>query len=347
MAGHVDRFQLPDQEDETAVHRSTINRRIMPLLNKLHLTAICFLLCFGVSRAQDPSSVDIDLRQSTVDPAKLEVYLRANGAFFNEVFSGLTFTVRWVTTSTATLGTRVNVCPSGISVAPTTQVTNPDVNGNPTGFNYRSFNAFGTSLLSDEGCPLPQDTWFLVTTIPVENNTGCTDFQIVNDEFTSSPGNARDFFVSLGGVEKTGVIEPTVANMGACAPDCLGVPGGSALPGTPCDDGNPDTFGETYTVDCICLAINTGVAELSSVPFSVVPNPTSGIVMIKVPSSMVGAHPFSITVQDASGKVVYTRSGPGLTSRELQFDLSAFSSGAYTIDLVIDGERGARRIVKH
>ncbi len=34
--------------------------------------------------------------------------------------------------------------------------------------------------------------------------------------------------------------------------DCAGVPGGSALPGSPCDDGNFLTQDETWTVDCAC-----------------------------------------------------------------------------------------------
>jgi hypothetical protein len=318
----------------------------MSILNKRPLVVISLVLGMGVARAQDPSSVDIDLRQSTVDPAKLEVYLRANGAFFDEVFSGLTFTLRWVTTSPATLGTRVNSCPAGIAISPTTQVTNPDVNGNPSGFNYRSFNAFGTSLLSDEGCPLPQDTWILVTTIPVENNPGCTEFQIVNDDFTSSPGNARDFFVSLGGVEKTGVIEPTAVNMGACAPDCLGMPGGPALPGTPCDDGDPDSFGETYTVDCICLAINTAVEPFPETVFNVMPNPTNGAFTLRLPASMIGTHPFTCTVQDSAGKVVYRKSGSHLASNILEIDLSGLPGGAYLLDLVIDGVHGTSRVVK-
>ncbi len=318
----------------------------MSALKKLSLSVISFAVCFGSAHAQDPASVDIDLRQSTVDPAKLDVYVRANGAFFNEVFSGLTFTIRWVTTSTATLGTRVNSCPAGISVSPTIQVTNPTVNGNPSGFNYRSFNAFGTSLLSDEGCPLPQDTWLLVTTIPVDNNPGCTEFQIVNDDFTSSPGNARDFFVSLGGVEKTGAIEATAVNMGACAPDCLGAPGGPALPGTACDDGNPDTFGETYTADCNCVAINTGVPEVPVVPFRIAPNPTTGIFAIILPQSKVGAHPFVCNLQDALGQVVISTSGSRLPTNELEIDLSTFPSGVYTINLIIDGAHGSRRIVK-
>ena len=34
--------------------------------------------------------------------------------------------------------------------------------------------------------------------------------------------------------------------------DCLGVPGGSALPGTTCDDGDPLTGNDIYQGDCSC-----------------------------------------------------------------------------------------------
>lgn len=220
-------------------------------------TMAAIMASSSTASAQDyPDSVDIDLRRSTLDTNNLEVLVRANGLGFSDVFSGLTFTVRWATTSPATLGPRVNNCPDGIGVAPTPQITNPDVDGVPTGFNYRTYNAFGTSLLSDWGCALPQDEWYLVTTIPVVGNDGCTVFQVVNDSFTSSPGNARDFFVSLGGYDLTGTIEEEPVSFGACgAVDCSGIPGGTALPGTPCDDGDPETVNDSYNDACDCAGV--------------------------------------------------------------------------------------------
>ncbi len=308
------------------------------------MVGLALLAGMNKAVAQDPTSVDVDLRQSTADTNNLEVYVRANGSFFDEVFSGLTFTIRWVTTSPATLGTRVNSCPAGISIAPTAQVTNPDVNGDPTGYNYRSFNAFGSSLLSDAGCPLPQDTWFLVTTIPVENDPGCTEFQIVNDTFTSSPGNARDFFVSLGGVEKTGVIEPTAVNMGACAPDCLGVPGGSAVPGTPCDDGDPDTMGETFSPACICLDINTTILEAQPLTLSLSPGPNDGLVSLRIGSDLAGA--FDLRVFDPMGRLVHIHRAPSLPGSDLLIDLSDVASGCYLLVVDLGGRHASQRFVK-
>ncbi|MBK6627386.1 MAG: T9SS type A sorting domain-containing protein [Flavobacteriales bacterium] len=36
-------------------------------------------------------------------------------------------------------------------------------------------------------------------------------------------------------------------------PDCLGVPGGSALPGTACNDGNANTGNDTWDANCVCV----------------------------------------------------------------------------------------------
>lgn len=37
--------------------------------------------------------------------------------------------------------------------------------------------------------------------------------------------------------------------------DCLGIPGGSTLPGTPCDDDDPDTGLDAWGADCVCAGL--------------------------------------------------------------------------------------------
>jgi len=61
----------------------------------------------------------------------------------------------------------------------------------------------------------------------------------------------------------------------ASEPDCEGVIGGTALPGTPCDDGNPDTNDDTWTEDCDCVGVegcqnssSFGSSDLSEAPFA-------------------------------------------------------------------------------
>ena len=39
--------------------------------------------------------------------------------------------------------------------------------------------------------------------------------------------------------------------------DCLGVPDGTALPGTTCDDGNNCTIGDVYNISCTCVGVYT------------------------------------------------------------------------------------------
>jgi len=197
------------------------------------VTAACE--CVG-QPAGDPTSVDIDLVLNT-NLNRLEVFLRPNGDDFLGVVSGLTFTIQWPSTSPATLGTRVVTC-SGVSPSPTAQVT-------AGGFKYRTFNAFGTDLLVDVACPWTAGVWQSVCTIPVTGNTGCTAFQIVNNG--SGQPNNTNYFISLGGIEETGTIEPTAVNFGSCTVDCLGVIGGTALPGTACNDNNACTINDVYT----------------------------------------------------------------------------------------------------
>jgi hypothetical protein len=303
------------------------------------------------AHAIDPDSVDIDLRRSTLDTNSLEIYIRANGQPFGDVLSGLTFTIRWVTTSPATLGPRVNTCPSGIPISATAQETNPMVDSVPTGYNYRSYNAFGTSLLSDEGCPLPQDEWFLVMTVAVENIEGCTEFNIVNDSWTNSPGNARDYFVSLGGFDLTGAIEPTSAFIGACAADCLGNVGGTALPGTPCDDGNPETENDLFNDECVCAGIPMGLTENTngSIVMNLHPNPSvHGSVLLHMEGiASADERMAAIDVFDAIGKrviseranivagVVHHRLDPG----------SVGGAGVYMVKVTIGSQQYSQRLV--
>ena len=53
------------------------------------------------------------------------------------------------------------------------------------------------------------------------------------------------------------------------APDCLDVPGGAAVSGAPCDDGDPTTGDDRWTEDCLCLGLPldcTGIPGGASVP---------------------------------------------------------------------------------
>ncbi len=213
------------------------------------------ILGIGSAVAQNPTSVDIDLDYNS-GLNRLEVKLRPNGQGFGDVVSGLTFTIRWAATSTAALGARTLTCPDALPASPVAEVTSG-------GFKYRTFNGFSDQLLSDWGCEWTANTWVSVCTIPVTGNTGCTQFDIVNDGYTNA--NNRDFFISLGGFNTTGSIITGPVNFGTCTTDCLGVVGGTALPGTSCDDSNACTTGDTWSAGCVCTGTPVSVTPTVSI----------------------------------------------------------------------------------
>lgn len=75
--------------------------------------------------------------------------------------------------------------------------------------------------------------------------TACGSYTwVVNNQTYTTSGT----YTSVSGCH-TEVLTLTIT--GAC-PDCLGVPGGTALPGTACVDGNPNTSNDVFGSNCIC-----------------------------------------------------------------------------------------------
>ncbi|MCB0791445.1 MAG: T9SS type A sorting domain-containing protein [Flavobacteriales bacterium] len=58
--------------------------------------------------------------------------------------------------------------------------------------------------------------------------------------------------VGFNGVNDTAFVYLNIA-CGSGNVDCLGIPNGPNLPGTPCDDGDPNTNGDTWTANCVCI----------------------------------------------------------------------------------------------
>ncbi|MCB0791365.1 MAG: T9SS type A sorting domain-containing protein [Flavobacteriales bacterium] len=95
--------------------------------------------------------------------------------------------------------------------------------------------------------------WVRLTTGPVMstsyvmNTSGLSGtVQIMVRALKLENTNSGSFYnLSLG---STGSL-----NIGGQAPDCLGVVGGGALPGTPCNDGNTNTVNDTWNNSCQCI----------------------------------------------------------------------------------------------
>ena len=259
--------------------------------------------------AQLPTSVDIDL---VAGPAanQLDVRMRANTNSFNEVLSGLTFTIRWVDTSPATLTAGTSPWCTGPSfpIAPSTMVTP----GN--GFKYRTYNSIATVALWDVdngGCDasLPVGVWTTVHRINVSGNTGCVEFQIVNDTYTGA--NNRNFFVSLNGQQGlAGTIEPTSVLNGNCAADCAGVIGGTA---------SIDGCG-------VCSGGTTGITPRT---------PASGTFSYSGSPYCSNAGTASVTTNATAGGTYSSTAGLSLNSTTGDVTLGTSTPGTYTVTYTV------------
>lgn len=125
--------------------------KLKRLKNALRAVGLAAIGLAGTVAAQPVTDIDL-----VPNPAgdSLRVYVRPNGASFDQIVSGLTFTIRWEAASTATLGTtptlnssRTQFCAAAFSIT-----SSPDGEIDNGGFTYRTYNAFGASAIADE-CP--------------------------------------------------------------------------------------------------------------------------------------------------------------------------------------------------
>ena len=175
---------------------TTLKRSILPSL----FTAFLAILLSSSSTAQP--NVDITLLDNGNN--ELEVRIRPDGPF-DGIFSSLAFTIRWNENDGADLGFVSQTAPS-IFYMPTGKSGDQiDDNGN----RYQIFAGFGFSSLSANGAAWVANTEYTIFTIPVLNGTSA--FEIVNDNWTNEMNG--DYFVSLGGVNTTGMIYSTATGI--------------------------------------------------------------------------------------------------------------------------------------
>lgn len=167
-----------------------------------YLLALFPVFGLSVSKAQLPV-VDITLVQ--LQPDRYEVRLRPD-ATFNGFFSSLVFTLRWSSGSSATLAEFVPTADmEDIGIFPTISgelnVVGP--------YNYAVFAAFGNSTLASQGQAWTAGQEVVLGTVQVIDGTA--SLELINDDWTA-PNNA-DFFVSLNGLEQTGLIYSTSTSL--------------------------------------------------------------------------------------------------------------------------------------
>jgi hypothetical protein len=126
--------------------------------------------------------------------------------------------------------------------------------------------------------------------------------------------------------------------------DCLGVLGGNALPGQACDDGNPDTANDTWGAGCVCQG-SVGIEEVEPTSLRIYPNPAREILWVEI----TGAHGEhgTIELRNALGGLLLQRDLGELTgTRRDRLDLSGLSTGLYFIEVNIGQRVQQERITK-
>ncbi|MEX1131992.1 MAG: T9SS type A sorting domain-containing protein [Flavobacteriales bacterium] len=159
----------------------------------LSLSALAVMALVSTAQAQAP--VDIGLRSTGEN---LEVVLRP-GNDFSGILSSVVFTIRWERSSGAALGDveQEGVSANYIPVQPSGAVREVG------GYDYQVFAGFGTRPLHTLSTAWSASKEYVIATIPV---TGDADFELVNDGWTAEATNNADFYMSLGGVDRTGII---------------------------------------------------------------------------------------------------------------------------------------------
>lgn len=287
----------------------------------LRAGAIMALLATGTVQAQPdvfPTAVDVRLVEGAA-ANQLLVQLKIHStAEFGGILSALTLTIRYDAASGMSLGAGTSFCNAWSAFTPSPVVVN-------NGIAYRTYSGYGINRLEDPpfeggcGTVLLPEQWFTITSIAVIGD-GCTSFVLGNDGWTGQ--HNRNYYISTGGYDVTGQSVGAPVDGGACIPDCLGVPGGGALPGTPCDDGNPGTDNDTWSADCMCTGTGCVAPFISGTSTN---SPVCSNALLSLAVSVGGTGPFT-----------YAWSGSGTFSPDASSPAIAVTgafSGTYQVDV--------------
>ena len=163
-----------------------------------------------------------------------------------------------------------------------------------------------------------------------------------------------DYYANLLPSDTTGggvaadnqVGHPELSYTSSALVDCEGVPGGPALPGTPCDDGDPFTVNE-WNPNCDCITTNVGLEDLAG-PFTgvaIYPNPADDVLNVQL--SLEGSEAVSLELVDLLGARMMARDlGTRTGSTVESIDLGGLSAGAYFLRLQAGDGLVVRRVVK-
>lgn len=161
--------------------------------------AVAVVLSLSIS-AQ--STVDIGLFQNS--EGMLEVKVRPQSDF-NGIFSSLVFALRYDKNSDVQLG----VATQPAATASYMSVTRSGALRENGDFAYQVYAGFGFQNMQEVGAHWEAGKEYTVLTVPV---SGKAAVELVNDTWTNEVMNNADFYVSLGGQDRTGNIYRSLAN---------------------------------------------------------------------------------------------------------------------------------------
>jgi len=165
------------------------------------LFAAATLFTANTITAQD--QVDVGLYHNG---DKLEVRVRPASSF-NGIFSSMVFTIRWDAASGATLGA-IQQEGAPAQYLPISRSGALRENGSQ---NYQVFAGFGVTPMAALETAWAAGQEYVIATIPV---SGKGEFELLNDAWTAEAANNADYYVSLGGADRTGIIYKGLAAAG-------------------------------------------------------------------------------------------------------------------------------------
>jgi acetyl esterase/lipase len=159
--------------------------------------------------------------------------------------------------------------------------------------------------------------------------------QASNPNFSATKG--RTYLDSIMGYVNPRIVCALALGPCAAQADCNGTVGGTAVPFSPCDDGNQFTYDDAYGSNCECSGI-VGIGELEAMAgVTIAPNPMVYDVVIDSKQPMLGYR-----LWNAQGKLVREVQ---TTSTRYTLARGDISPGAYQLELRFAQGNGTRRLV--
>jgi len=155
------------------------------------------LFCSSIFNTQAQPTVDIGLYNSGTDTLVVKLIPRG---FFNGMVSNVVFTIRWETGCNTSLGSIIQTGAPSVYIP----MVKSGAVRNSSGYSYQVFGGAGLQPLSSLGVSWSNGVPVTLLKVAVNNPKGT--FEIINNSWTAGITNNANYFVSLNGLNKTGVI---------------------------------------------------------------------------------------------------------------------------------------------